>query len=357
MEIGHLELRYEKLRRKNARRERQLCASLAEKGQLLPVVVVKGGDSGVYVLLDGYKRVRALRSLRHDTVAATLWDLAELEALLLERLMRQSESGGALEQGWLLEELNERFTLSPEELARRFDKSQSWVSRRLALVRALPGEVQERVQSGALGAHAAMKYLVPMARAKRADCVRLVVALGQSCPTSRDIGALYSTWAGGDALTRELVVTKPAVVLLARHQAAEDESAEKTPARKLQDDFGILTGISRRVRQKLALGLLGRLLPPEMRQAERAARQARWECDALFRSATALLDTTNNSPDAEGIAATAAITSAMRQKSPPAATTSPPAWRCSTIPRRTPSRSAARSAWCRSPPWCCASRG
>ncbi len=288
LELHQLELRYEKLRRRNARKERQLLASLAEKGQLLPVVVVHA-EQADFVLLDGYKRVRALKSLRQDIVRATLWDLGEVEALLLERLMRTSEADGALEQGWLLEELNERFALSHEELARRFDKSQSWVSRRLALVRALPREAQERVQSGALPAHAAMKFLVPMARAKRADCLRLIAALGKERLSTREVGALYAAWISGNKQTRELVVTKPLVVLRARAQA-KDEPGEKTPVRNLVDDFGILVGISRRARQRLTHELLACLLPTEQQEAQRAARQARFECDALFRSVTALLD-------------------------------------------------------------------
>jgi ParB family transcriptional regulator, chromosome partitioning protein len=269
---------------------------LAEKGQLLPVVVVRGEGGQSYVLLDGYKRVRALRSLRQDVVSATAWDLAELDALLLERLMRTSEADGALEQGWLLEELNDRFALSHEELGRRFDKSQSWVSRRLALVRTLPREVQERVQSGALPAHAAMKYLVPMARAKPADCVRLIVALGQEQPSTRDIGALYTAWASGNRKTRELVVTQPSIVLRARAEARDEEALDKTPGRKLLDDFGILIGTSRRARQKLVQGALARLLPTERQEAEGAASQARWECAALFRSAAELLETTSTPP-------------------------------------------------------------
>jgi ParB family transcriptional regulator, chromosome partitioning protein len=296
LEFHQLDLRYEKLRRRNVLKERQLAASLAEKGQLLPVVVVRGDAEQHYVLLDGYKRVRALKNLRQDVVHATAWDLAELEALLLERLMRAGEADGALEQGWLLEELNDRFALSHEELGRRFDKSQSWVSRRLALVRALPREVQERVQSGTLPAHAAMKYLVPMARAKRADCVRLIAALGKEQPSTRDIGALYAAWACGNKKTRELVVTQPSIVLRAREQARLGELPDKTPGRKLLDDFGILIGTSRRARQRLRQGLLAHLLPSERQEAETAASQARWECSALFRSAMELLDPPNSQP-------------------------------------------------------------
>jgi len=292
LELGQLELRYEKLRRRNTHKERQVVASLAEKGQLFPVVIVRADDHGKHVLVDGYKRVRALKSLRQDTVQATLWELAELDAVLLERLMRTSEAEGALEQGWLLEELNERFALSHEELARRFDKSQSWVNRRLALVRALPREVQERVQLGAMPAHAAMKYLVPMARAKRSDCLRLITALGKEQPSTREVGALYAAWVSGNKQTRELVVTQPSVVLRAREQARAEKPSEKTAERTLCDDFGILVGISRRARQRLAQGALRHLLPTEQQEMQRAARQARWECEALFRSAAALLGAT-----------------------------------------------------------------
>jgi ParB family transcriptional regulator, chromosome partitioning protein len=64
-------------------------------------------------------------------VVATSWALPEPDALLLERLMRAAEADSALEQGWLVRELCERFGLSLTELSRRFDKTPSWVSRRL----------------------------------------------------------------------------------------------------------------------------------------------------------------------------------------------------------------------------------
>ena len=81
LEINQLELRYEKLRRRNAHKQRQLVASLAEKGQLMPVVVVRAAESSSYVLVDGYKRVRGLKSMREDLVRATLWDLDEPDAV------------------------------------------------------------------------------------------------------------------------------------------------------------------------------------------------------------------------------------------------------------------------------------
>ena len=62
IELHELDLRYAALRRRDARRERALVASLAESGQQVPVVVVRG-EAGPFVLVDGYKRVRALRAV------------------------------------------------------------------------------------------------------------------------------------------------------------------------------------------------------------------------------------------------------------------------------------------------------
>src|SRR3990170_1234702 len=110
IELHQLDLRYEGLRRRDGRRQRALLASMSAIGQQVPVVVV--ASEGKLVLVDGYKRVRALERLRRDTVWAIEWGLAEPEALLLSRLMRTGEGDSALEQGWLLRELHERFSLS-----------------------------------------------------------------------------------------------------------------------------------------------------------------------------------------------------------------------------------------------------
>jgi ParB family transcriptional regulator, chromosome partitioning protein len=61
-------------------------------------------------------------------------------------------------------------------LAQRFDRTVSWVSRRLSLVRTLPEAIQQHVHDGHLVAHAAMKYLVPLARANAGDCLRFTEA-------------------------------------------------------------------------------------------------------------------------------------------------------------------------------------
>jgi ParB/RepB/Spo0J family partition protein len=278
IELHHLDLRYQGLRRRSARKERAVLASLAEIGQQTPVVVVPAAQEHRCVLLDGYKRVRALERLGRDMVCATAWTLPEPEALLLERLMRSAEADSALEQGWLLRELCERFGLSLTELGKRFDKSPSWASRRLSLVRELPESIQERVRAGQLQAHAAMKYLVPLARANRAQAETLAEACGARQLSTREVGALCAAWRGGTEATRALIVQSPEVVLRAQDEARRPKEPEG-PEACLLADFGALMGIARRATRRLRDGGWPAAAHQEL---GRAAHSTRVETDRLF---------------------------------------------------------------------------
>ena len=271
VELHQLDLRYEKLRTHKPEAERKLVGSLAAIGQQVPVVVVHGEGPEHFVLVDGYKRVRALRRLGHDLVGATCWDLSEAEALVLDRLMRTGEGATALEQGWLLHELSVRFALSLEDLGRRFARSVSWVSRRLALVEELPDAIQAHVQRGALPAHAAMKYLVPLARANADACARLVTGVAGKGLTNREVGQLYAAWREGLPAIRERVLTAPLLFLKARHAVATVPDDE---GRAVMNDLDLLTAVARRARRRLRHGVLQRLLPPERAEVRRLGAAA-----------------------------------------------------------------------------------
>ena len=192
LEFHQLERRWEHLRLREPHRQRQLMASLAEGGQQTPIIVVATeNDSSRYVVIDGYKRIAALEQLRRDTVEAIVWEMSEADALLLERSLRFSRQECALEQGWLLSEMAHCFGYSLEELARRFDRSVSWVSRRLALVELLPEAIQQQVREGTIAAQTAMKYLVPIARLSVEDCDRMAAAFARHRCDARQAAQLY----------------------------------------------------------------------------------------------------------------------------------------------------------------------
>ena len=280
VDLHLLDLRYEALRKRSPTRERQLLASLADVGQQMPIVVVPVAG-GALVLLDGYKRVRALRRLARDTVKATRWEMEESEALLLERLMRVAGED-ALEDGWVLAELHERFGLSFDVLAQRFDKSKSWVSRRHSLVTELPQEIQAQVRAGDIAAHAAMKYLVPLARANAKAATRLSAAMAPLKPTTRQVGELYAGWQSGTEQTRELILSTPQVFLRAQAEQRQAQTATKSPTQLLLDDLGAMSGIARRARRRLEQGLLPRLLAGEREEVARLFAQTRADTQGLF---------------------------------------------------------------------------
>ena len=158
LEFHQLDRRWEHLRVHEPHRQRRLMASLAESGQQTPIVVVISRDNReCYVVIDGYKRIAALQQLGRDTVEVVVWPMSQAEALLLDRSLRFSEHETALEQGWLLAELEQHFGYGLDELARRFDRSVSWEARRLALGALLPGAIQQQVREGKISAHVAMQ--------------------------------------------------------------------------------------------------------------------------------------------------------------------------------------------------------
>jgi ParB/RepB/Spo0J family partition protein len=277
LEWHQLQLRYEGLRKRHPGQERQLLASLAEIGQQTPIVVVSEAPPE-FVVIDGYKRVRALKRLGRDTVRGTCWQVTELEALLLERSLRRA-SEDPLDQAWLLAELQGRFGLTPEELARRFERSKSWVSRRLALIQALPQAVQEQVRAGALSAHAAMKYLVPLARANLEAATQLAAAIAPLKPTSREVGALYQGWQGGTAQTRELILASPQIYLQAQSSLIP---APLSAAQRWLNDLGALGGIARRARRGLEQGLWQQVLSAEPDEFEQAFVRMKSEVEGLI---------------------------------------------------------------------------
>jgi ParB family transcriptional regulator, chromosome partitioning protein len=280
LERHQLELRYELLRRRDQRRERQLFASLAEHGQQQPIVVVR--SEPLWVVIDGYKRVRALHRLAQDTVWALQWEMDESAALMLEQLMRTGDGQDSLQQGWLLQELSERFRLSVSELGKRFDKSQSWVSRRLGLVKTLPASIQDAVRAGRIVPHAAMKYLIPLARANSCAAVELATALAPLKLSTRQVGVLYSGWSQGTDKSRELILKDPQLFLRAHEQALAQARAKTSGGDRLVQDFETLAAAASRSRRRLAQGLWLQLRKADRQAATVALQRARAECDALF---------------------------------------------------------------------------
>jgi ParB family chromosome partitioning protein len=258
LEFHQLEKKYAALRIADAQRRARLVASLCAYGQQQPVLVVRGGshEAGIehYVLIDGYARVAALDELKRDSVEATVLELSEAHALLLAFRLERNRARSAIEEAWLLRELISGHRIAQRDLAAWLGRSPSWVSRRLGLIEVLPAIAEETVRAGRLPAQAAMKYLVPLARANRGQCVRLVEQLGGQRLSVRQCARLYVGWRAGNAEQRQAIVERPWLYL----EVDEKQEASAAPAdpgtereQRLVRDLGLLAATCRRVREAL----------------------------------------------------------------------------------------------------------
>jgi ParB family transcriptional regulator, chromosome partitioning protein len=275
LEFHQLEQRFEHLRASRPDRQRQLLASLAESGQQTPIVVVAlANQPNRYLVIDGYKRIAALKQLGRDTVEAVVWPMNEAQALVLDRSMRLSQRETALEEGWLLAELEERFGYGPQELGRLFDRSISWVMRRLALVELLPESVQQQVREGKFSAHMAIKHLAAVARVSLDDCLRMADAFARHGFNTRQASELYRAWREGSPLTRERILGQPELYLKAREQV--EQQAPATPAAELMGDLEMVVAITKRASRRVSRAALEMNLEQcveARRQIERALVQ------------------------------------------------------------------------------------
>jgi ParB family chromosome partitioning protein len=270
VEFHQLERGWERLRARHPARQRRLLASLAEAGQQTPIVVVAAeGQPNRYVVIDGYKRIAALEQLGRDTVEAVVWPMSEAAAVLLERSLRFSEPESALEVGWLLSELEQRFGYGLEELAHRFDRSVSWVSRRLALVEVLPEAVQEQVRQGQIPAQVAMKFLAPVARQSLEDCQRMAAIFAQRRSEVREAGQLYAAWRKGSRAVRKRLLEAPELFFKTQRQQSKLLDAE------LLRDLEMAAAIVNRAQRRLAgaAELDSRQRESARREIERLQRQ------------------------------------------------------------------------------------
>jgi len=253
LEFHQLSMKYSALRITLRGYEARLTASLAAEGQLHPVLVVSGSAGG-YVLIDGYRRVKALQVLGRDTVEAVELPMDESAALLFRYCQESIHPRTALEDGWILRELAEEHGLSQVELSRRLQRSESWVSRRLSLVRELPEEAQELVRRGKLCAYGATKYLVPLARAKRSACKELVSHLSSRRTSARELERIYMSYKSCDAEQRRLVVTNPELFLKAAEALSSGPLEDRKCADNIRDvtkDLEIVEAVSHRARRRI----------------------------------------------------------------------------------------------------------
>lgn len=249
--LEELDMRYEKLRAKQPKAERKLMAWLGEAGQQSPVIVARRREGGAYVVIDGHKRVRALKKLKADVVKVAVWEMEEEEALAANYRARRSGGGSAIEEGWLVAELHGVWKWNLARIGEKLIKSESWVSRRLSLAEEMPEYLRKAVSEGRIGAHAAMYSLTALTRVNREESRHLVEKICDEALTSREIKEICQSYRSAGPEVRSRIVRDPVVFLRAQRAARAGEQdpelseGENRCAKNLMLIGNICSGLAR----------------------------------------------------------------------------------------------------------------
>jgi hypothetical protein len=149
-----------------------MVASLGKFGQIFPVVVTRKQR---YELIDGFKRVRALKRLGREHVTARVLEFGphgQKAAMLDLNWKRGSISD--LEEGMVVHSLCREDGLSQVEIAVLLGRHKSWVCRRLSLVERLCDEALEHMRLGLI--HAGIgRELARLPRGNQEAALRTIV--------------------------------------------------------------------------------------------------------------------------------------------------------------------------------------
>jgi ParB-like chromosome segregation protein Spo0J len=177
--------------------------SLEQHGQLAALTLF--AEPGGLEIIDGFKRVRAARTLGWTTLIARIDDVSSIDAKLRLRELHDRRGLTELEEAWLVRSLYRDDRLSQPEIARRMGRHKSWVWRRLMLVEALDPVVQADVRLGLIAPRAA----VAVSRLPRGDQQAAAAVVVRRGLTVRQTDTLVD-----DALAQPTAAAR--VALLAR---------------------------------------------------------------------------------------------------------------------------------------------
>lgn len=148
--LERLDERFRRYRLVDAAAERAVRGSLERYGQLSPIVLWE--DRECLVLIDGFKRLQAARTLQGlRTLAARRLELDESGAkAAVYTLNRHSRPPQELEEAWIVYALVREDGLSQVDAGHLLGRHKSWVNRRLAMWERLAETAKEELRLGLL---------------------------------------------------------------------------------------------------------------------------------------------------------------------------------------------------------------
>lgn len=147
--------------------------SLAQFGQLSPVVVRQGQAD--FQIIDGFKRYHAATALNWSSLQAHVLTVTRRVATaMILTYNRNNHSLTDYEEALVLLSLKQDHQLSQEEIAALVGYSASWISRRLALVEKLEPAVTDELKLGVISTTQA-REIVQLPRGNQLELTKTIV--------------------------------------------------------------------------------------------------------------------------------------------------------------------------------------
>ena len=225
IDLHRLDLRFASARLMVPGAVTALARSIEQSGQLVPCLAVSEANTTPLILIDGYRRVDALRRLGRDTARIETWTCPLAQGLLAFFARQGQRPLAAIEDGLLLRELVQGQGLALREVARQIGRDVSWVSRRLDLVCGLPDPLLQAVRDGTLAPWAATRILAPLARANSAHADTVLNALKATPLSTRELTLWFDHYQRATRAVRERMVTQPRLFIQSL-AATQDHQAD-----------------------------------------------------------------------------------------------------------------------------------
>lgn len=167
VDITKIDLQNESLKLKNKKAEGALLSSIAEKGVCNPVLGYF--DNDLFVLVDGFKRVRCCKQLHIYNLPIEEIASDEVNAFIKTLKISNSKSLHILEQAKFIRGLKSDHRMTATDIAISLEKSTAWVIARLNLLKDLTPLLEEKLFKGHFHAWNAMGILHQFKRLKIAS--------------------------------------------------------------------------------------------------------------------------------------------------------------------------------------------
>jgi len=198
--------RYRRYRLADTHAEEAMAQSLAQWGQLAPVVVCRREEQ--WQIVDGFKRLAAARVLAWSSLLVRCLETDDERTVkaAVYGLNRVGHHLQELEEAWLVQALVREDGLSQVDTAELLGRHKSWVCRRLALLEKLSAQVRGDLEVGVLPPSLA-RQLLRLPAGNQADI--LAVARREAL-TALEVQGVVDLWLGAAGETqRQHVLAQP----------------------------------------------------------------------------------------------------------------------------------------------------